>query len=256
MDKIIGDIAGVPNPKSDWLQADERKADYIKNKPDLNVFSNALKGTKSGEAIGITDISPIEHNMGVKISGIDDISTVKLYKQGKNLLSNDVYEKSNWIYNAQGQSYTYNLQLSKGIYTISFDCVQQKGYFYLEYSTDDWETKKTIYLMTPNDLKQTHTFEVDGKTQWRLFWYFSSNWFADGYITNIQIELGTTPTEYEPYIEPTIYDVSADGTVEGVNTIYPNTTLYTDTQGAVIDVEYNRDINKAFAELQAMILEG
>jgi hypothetical protein len=33
MDKIIGDIAGVPNPKSDWSQNDERKADFIKNKP-------------------------------------------------------------------------------------------------------------------------------------------------------------------------------------------------------------------------------
>ena len=32
-------------------------------------FSNALKETVSGEAIGITDISPIEHNMGVSVRG-------------------------------------------------------------------------------------------------------------------------------------------------------------------------------------------
>lgn len=398
MDKVIGDIAGVPNPKSDWGQNDKRKADYIKNKPDLTVFANALKGTISGEAIGITDISPIEHNMGVSVrckqmippqkstvtvqgytydstNGdgsfiintvgdgsitsskevlgknlhdllvdgktytfamdnfdkkpvafvlattrlsdnkaiyhvasssnnfiqrftvdksayrydrmylqinttsevfenvivkpilalgsytslpfapyIEDISTVKLYKQGKKLLSNDVYEKSNWIYNAHGQNYTYNFQLSKGIYTISFDCVQQKGYFYLQYSTDNWETSTSIYLMTPKDLKQPHTFEADGKQQWRLYWYSNSGWFADGYITNIQIEVGSSYTGYEEYIEPTIYDVQADGIVESVKSLYPSTTLYTDTSGAVIDCTYNRDINKAFAELQNAII--
>ena len=32
-EKIIGNIVGVPNPKSDWNQTDPTKADYIKNKP-------------------------------------------------------------------------------------------------------------------------------------------------------------------------------------------------------------------------------
>lgn len=35
MAKVVGDIVGVPNPKSDWNQTDETKADYIKNKPDI-----------------------------------------------------------------------------------------------------------------------------------------------------------------------------------------------------------------------------
>ena len=33
--KVIGNVVGVPNPKSDWNQTDETKADYIKNKPDI-----------------------------------------------------------------------------------------------------------------------------------------------------------------------------------------------------------------------------
>ena len=70
---------------------------------------------------------------------------------------------------------------------------------------------------------------------------------------SIQIEEGTL-TDYEPGIEPTVYDVKADGTVEGVTSLYPNTTLYTDTSGAVIDCTYNRDINKAFAELQNALI--
>lgn len=35
MAKVIGNIVGVPNPKSDWKQTDETKADYIRNKPDV-----------------------------------------------------------------------------------------------------------------------------------------------------------------------------------------------------------------------------
>ena len=61
--------------------------------------------------------------------------------------------------------------------------------------------------------------------------------------------------EYEPYKEPTTYNVNADGTVEGVTSIYPTTTLLTDT-GAVVDVTYNRDINKAFAELEEKLTQA
>ena len=67
------------------------------------------------------------------------------------------------------------------------------------------------------------------------------------------LEKGTTATEYEPYIEPAEYSVLADGRVENVKSIYPNTTLLADTQGVLIECEYNKDINKAFAELQNAI---
>lgn len=33
--RIVGGMVGVPNPQSDWKQTDPKKADYIKNKPDI-----------------------------------------------------------------------------------------------------------------------------------------------------------------------------------------------------------------------------
>lgn len=36
MAKIVGNIVGLPSPRSDWNQNDEMKADFIKNKPDIN----------------------------------------------------------------------------------------------------------------------------------------------------------------------------------------------------------------------------
>ena len=77
-------------------------------------------------------------------------------------------------------------------------------------------------------------------------------------VTNImfkpQLEFGAIATAYEPYKTPTEYTPTADGTVSGVTSLYPTTTLMTDTEGTIIDAEYNRDINKAFAELQQAII--
>ena len=36
MAKIIGNTTATPNPRPDWAQTDETKADYIKNKPDIS----------------------------------------------------------------------------------------------------------------------------------------------------------------------------------------------------------------------------
>lgn len=33
MTKIIGNTTATPNPRPDWTQTDETKADFIKNKP-------------------------------------------------------------------------------------------------------------------------------------------------------------------------------------------------------------------------------
>lgn len=56
-------------------------------------------------------------------------------------------------------------------------------------------------------------------------------------LSNIQIEIGTTPSEYTEYIEPTEYTANADGTVEGVKSISPVMNLMADKAGAVIDAE-------------------
>ena len=41
--KIIGHTVGATNPRPDWEQTDPKKADYIKNKPDLDDRENKLK---------------------------------------------------------------------------------------------------------------------------------------------------------------------------------------------------------------------
>ena len=87
----------------------------------------------------------------------------------------------------------------------------------------------------------------------QVYWYSGNGVTAT--VSNIQIELGTVATEYEPYQgELATYNVNADGSVDGVKPIYPSMTFMPDTEGVTLDVEYNRDINKAFAELQTALI--
>lgn len=123
-----------------------------------------------------------------------------------------------------------------------------RQYIYLQKSRRVF-INNSKYTITQDDLDSQITF----------YGYESSDteYGQPCLISNIQIELGTVATDYMPYVEPTEYTPNADGTVEGIASLYPTTILSTGTDGVIIDCEYNRDINKAFAELtQAIISLG
>ena len=63
----------------------------------------------------------------------------------------------------------------------------------------------------------------------------------------VQIEYGTTATEYEPYIGAE-YTAAADGTVSGVMSIYPDMTLIANPD-TLINCNYYKVIDKTFAKL-------
>ena len=111
------------------------------------------------------------------------------------------------------------------------------------------EAEKTWYYDETKDRKLTITEEHLNS---QVYWYSGNGVTAT--ISDIQIELGSTATEYEPYTEYDAYTVNADGSVDGVRSVYPSMTFIPDTEGVTLDVEYNRDINKAFAQLQAALI--
>ena len=91
--------------------------------------------------------------------------------------------------------------------------------------------------------------------------YAGANWSSSagltGTLTDVQFEIGSTATEYEPYIESTEHTANSDGTVEGVRSLSPNMTLIPDTEGVIISAEYIKDIDKAFeAVTTAVALTG
>lgn len=69
-----------------------------------------------------------------------------------------------------------------------------------------------------------------------------------------QIEVGTSATNYESYTStnyPSWWLFEEDYKVNG---LYPYSALMVDTEGTVMDVEYTRDLNKAFADLERAII--
>lgn len=82
------------------------------------------------------------------------------------------------------------------------------------------------------------------------------------YFKYIQIEEGTTATEYEPYTAYGEYTANADGTVEGVKSIYPIMVISSDSDSALITCKYFTDgsacgqfieLNKAFESAKSLI---
>lgn len=76
---------------------------------------------------------------------------------------------------------------------------------------------------------------------------------GDIYWKNVQLEIGDSATDYRAFQQQN-YIANADGTVPGVTSISDDTTLMTDAERVIIEAEYNRDINKAFAALEAAIV--
>lgn len=248
-----------------------------------NTFSNALKGSKSGGAFLIDDVSPVTREMGVKVSSdtIEDLTAVKVRKQGKNLIpfpyrdltlgtstyngiDFTVYEDGSILINGTATKsttkYLYNnatdlLGLKSGI-TISgsknaSDDTQQGNVYFLcnYYNSTGTMTQGVVASTTPSGTK-TITDEWKGLG---IYINIPNGKTLSNLLIKPQLEIGATATEYEPYITPTEYIPTADGTVNGVTSLYPNTTLTTDTEGVIINCNYNRDINKAFAALEAAI---
>jgi hypothetical protein len=65
------------------------------------------------------------------------------------------------------------------------------------------------------------------------------SWYGTGrrtYCKYIQIEEGTTATEYEPYIEPVTYTANADGSVDVVKSIYPSTSVSVEDASTAVNI--------------------
>lgn len=96
---------------------------------------------------------------------------------------------------------------------------------------------------------------AEGKKGFQIYLY--SNATANVLTTkcvfsNIMVEVGSTATNYRPYEGATYIPVS-DGTVSGVTSLSPNMTILTDTEGVIVECEYNRDTNKVIDKLTKAI---
>ena len=265
------------NPNSENAQSGKavKEAVTAEQQRADNTFANALKCSKSGSAILIDDVSPVTHEMGVKVRGKNLLNNILTSSQkGVDLTSYRDY----WVLNGTcTESYNFMFQqanLQAGTYTLSTlksNNIEDNSNPLIQLELHGIDDDSIIYfgLTNNNVLNQFITFTVDKEYILFLRIRIQQNITYDNYYIYPQLELGSTATNYTPYVDVTKvkliktnddgtvseeYTPNADGTVESVTSLYPSTSLTTDTDGVLIDCEYNRDINKAFAQLQSEII--
>ena len=216
----------------------------------LNSLSNFFNEQEAQLEQGSIATEYMPHDM--------EFSEVKLIKSGKNLLNADSFIKpSVFVKNSDG-SYTFTKIDSSSerysswckLYTpipagtkLRFSASELNGEIIAiqghlkddSYPTlgDIRESYKSITITTASDLVEIR--------------FFYSQGVANGTsctVKGLQLELGSTTTNYEPYIDPIEYQAEADGTVKGVTSIYPTTMLTVNNTEVVINCKYIKNIEK------------
>lgn len=66
------------------------------------------------------------------------------------------------------------------------------------------------------------------------------------------VTIGEEVEAFEPYVGSS-YSPSSDGTVEGVASVSPMMCVYADKTGTIIDIEYNKDLNAVFDDINNLL---
>lgn len=235
---------------------------YTPSKPTTKYIRFSLNSTN----LDINNMPLVQFERGTVATPYKDyidVSETKLLAQGKNLW------KHSASYELEGSGAANVLVEDKvsfplGYYTFSCNIEVKNitanasnSIIVYVYIVREDGTTSVYSVIRANTKSGKVSFTIDGTTSKirRMDLTQHANFISGtAKLSDIQLEIGEVATEYEPYKPPIEHTVNADGTVGGVKSIFPTTTLTTDTIGVVIDVEYNRDINKAFTELQQAII--
>ena len=261
------------SPTSENAQSGKAVAEALKAERTYanNSFSGALYGSASGEAVRLTDVSPIEHEIKIKLtaeSNHSDFSGVTLKRYGKNLLPYP-YKNTNIDYTFNGINYkvksdgtvVLNGTANEQSYFILAGLVLNKGVYYLSGCPSGGEgSTYSIYFQYDNfsyykaDYGSGVKIDINEKKNCAVAITIGKNTAVSNLIFKPMLEVGSKLTDFEERRTAVAYTPAVDGTVTGVTSISPDMTFLSDTDGVIINAEYNKDLNKAFAELQQAIL--
>lgn len=260
------------SPTSENAQSGKAVAEALKAERTYanNSFSGALRGSASGEAVRLTDVSPIEHEIKIKLtaeSNHSDFSGVTLKRYGKNLLPYP-YKNTNIDYTFNGINYkvksdgtvVLNGTANEQSYFILAGLVLNKGVYYLSGCPSGGQgSTYSIYFQYDNfsyykaDYGSGVKIDINEKKNCAVAINIGKNTAVSNLIFKPMLEVGSKLTDFEERRTAVAYTPAVDGTVTGVTSISPDMTFLSDTDGIIINAEYNKDLNKAISELYALV---
>lgn len=218
------------------------------------IASIGNKITKIGEFIEITDISPSEHNVDVKLSSdtTTDFSNVTLFTSGKNLfnLSNFSTDKNyvNVVVNEDGSATITNtnqwadkevkwdIDVPKN--TDLVITVPQYEKAFNIYSINEDNTYKLKFQIKSTDTIKTKTFNTENFNKFRIVSQVAIEQTVT--LSGLQLEVGEVSTTFEPASIKS-YIANSNGTVDDVKSIYPKMLMFTNVNGVNIEATYNAE---------------
>ena len=190
-----------------------------------------IQNEVTGTNIATCDyVNENQHNVEVKLSSdtVTDFSGCEVKCIGKNFWSLEREYSGLGTLDNQVELLS---PLPKGKYTMSFDVSEGYGNYYM---FDFYDKDKKRLFQKSQDGKEFGNFLSLDVTDTVCFATVYTT--AQMTITNIQIELGSFVTAYEPYFEKT-YTANADGTVD-VTSISPTMNIICDTEGVNVSAKY------------------
>lgn len=206
-----------------------------------------------GQSPGTCRISNIHIEEGEVATDYEpyiDPSTVTVSRFGKNLVnvSSDAF--------TQYKRVVFDHPLPAGSYTMSARIETNDtddNQMLVSFNLSNGSTLSRTFIADNN--RKVNDFTVDLPITGINFYASSTYNGGEGDTArwiDFQLEVGDKATDYEPY-NGTAYIPAADGTVSGVTSISPNMTILTDTEGVIVECEYNRDTNKVIDKLTKAI---
>jgi hypothetical protein len=174
---------------------------------------------------------------------VSDFSAVQVSRYGKNLFDKDNPNVKSWY--IQGGK----IHLGTNGRLLYIPCKPNTAYtmsktlgaaFFLAYITEEPKANISCYgtVTTVTD-NLTITTGADALYIVSYFYNAASDTITlDEMLSSIQIEVGTTATDYEQYKVPTTYTANAAGTVDGIRSLSPSMTLLSNNPAAVINCKY------------------
>ncbi len=252
----------------------KESANQLKNLYPL--FSNALKGEKSGTTVRIENAeqNPLDTSIHVQVSsknlipypyiqGTVSLNGITLTDKGDGTIGVSGTPTGGISYSiiAEAQKFT----LPKGTYFYSLYPSEYKntwGYAYIFNITDN------VYIQ---DTGKGVCFTLDKPCEIRSAVIINSNYDGTPFTLCPQLEFGTTATAFTPFVadltneeiavyndmatdEYYFYNPDENGLVGEITVCSSETNIQSLSGRVTVTATYNKDVNYAFAELQQAII--
>lgn len=224
--------------------------------------SRYMNGKEISTTVSANDVSPVEHNLGVKLSSdtVTDFSSVEVTRCGKNLLEYPYVETTltrngiTFTDNGDGTITANGTATADTQFRLQDKAVYPKNYNPFKYLIGE----KVLVMGSPSgSSKDTYGIQsinvgmfgdtgyaIGSENYYRYAIFIKSGMTVENLVFKPVIFLQNVgfSNDFEQYNRQTV-TANADGTVEGLTSHSPNMTLFADSNSVTVNCEYYRDID-------------